>query len=125
MGHRFGERHRQTERHVAAERIAIPGRILGGEMARLTAELHLDCPASADELVDPLPTQALTAQIDLGSAEVADLAQHVVQFVGTASTTTIGDALQFELHIGQHARVEQLAQLLGTQQVAQQVAVER
>ncbi len=74
---------------------------------------------------DPLAAVALAAQIDLGCSEVADLAQHVVQFVGAAGPPAIGHALQLELHIGQHARVEQLPELLGTQQVAQQVAVER
>ena len=125
MCNRLSERHRQTERHVAAERIAVPGCVFGGDMARLAAELHLDRSACAGELVDPLPGRAIAAHIDFGGREIADLAQHVVQLVCAASTTAIGDALQFELHIGQYAGVEQLAQLLGAQQVAQQITVER
>ena len=35
------------------------------------------------------------------------------------------EALQLELDVGEHARIEQLAELLGAEQVAQQVAVER
>ena len=42
-----------------------------------------------------------------------------------AGPAAVGQALQVELDIGQHAGVEQLAQLLGAEQVAQQVAVER
>jgi hypothetical protein len=42
-----------------------------------------------------------------------------------AGATTVGEALQLELEVGEHAGVEQLAQLLGAEQVAQQVAVER
>ena len=42
-----------------------------------------------------------------------------------AGPTAVGEALQLELEVGEHAGVEQLAQLLGAQQVAEQVAVER
>ena len=48
-----------------------------------------------------------------------------MQLVGAASPATLGQALQLELEVGEHAGVEQLAQLLGAEQVAQQVAVER
>ena len=48
-----------------------------------------------------------------------------MQLVGAACAAAFGEALQLELEVGEHARVEQLAQLLGAEQVAQQVAVER
>ena len=67
----------------------------------------------------------LAAQIDLRGGQIADPAQHVVELVGAAGPAPVGQVLQVELDIGQHAGVEQLAQLLGAEQVAQQVAVER
>ena len=48
-----------------------------------------------------------------------------MQLVGVAGPPAVDEALQLELEVGQHAGVEQLAQLLGAEQVAQQVAVER
>ena len=48
-----------------------------------------------------------------------------MQLVGRACPAPVGEALQLELDVGEHAGVEQLAQLLGAEQVAQQVAVER
>ncbi len=47
-----------------------------------------------------------------------------MQLIGRASAATVGDALQFEFDVGQHLGVEQLAQLLGTEEVTQQIAVE-
>ena len=126
MGDRLGERQRQTERDVAAERVAVPGGIFGSDEPRLATELDLDRPPRSHEVVDPLrPAGALAAQIDLGSGEVADLAQHVVQLVGTARPAAVGDTLQLQLDVGEHTGIEQLAQLLGTEQIAQQIAIER
>ncbi len=125
MGDRLGERQRQAERHVAAERVAVAGRVLGGDEPLLAAQLDLDRPASCAPARRAMHRRALAAQIDLGNGEVADLAQHVVQLVGTARPAAVGQALQLQLDVGEHARVEQLAQLLGAEQIAQQVAVER
>ncbi len=80
---------------------------------------------ACEQLGQPGLAVALAAQIGLGLGEVADLAQHVVQLVGRARPATVGEALQLQLDVGEHGRVEQLAQLLGAEQVAQQVAVER
>ena len=48
-----------------------------------------------------------------------------MQFVCGAGPAPVGEALQFELDVGEHLRVEQLAELLGPEQVTQEVAVER
>ena len=48
-----------------------------------------------------------------------------MQFVGRPGAATLGEALQLQLDVGEHTGVEQLAQLLRAEQVAQQVAVER
>ena len=125
-GDRFGERHRQPERERAPERVAVARRVLGGRVAGLAADGELDHPACGDQLGEPRRTVvAFTTQVDLGRGEVADLAEHVVELVGRSCPAPLGEALQLELDVGEHARVEQLAQLLGAEQVAQQVAVER
>ncbi len=67
----------------------------------------------------------LAAQLDLRRRQVADAPQHVVQLVGRAGATAVGQVLDVELDVGEHAGVEQLAQLLGAEQVGEQVAVER
>ena len=67
----------------------------------------------------------VAAQIGLVGGEIADAPQHVVQLVDAARPPPIGEALQLELEVGEHAWVEQLAQLLRPEQVAEQVAVER
>ena len=124
--HRLGERRRQPERQRAAERVAVAGGVVGGGVARLAGDGDLDRPLLGEQLGRATPSPvALAAQVDLGGGEVADAAQHVVQLVGAAGPATVGQALQVELDVGEHAGVEQLAQLLGAEQVAQQVAVER
>ena len=66
------------------------------------------------------------AQRSLVEREVADAAQHVVQRVdATRARVRSDDALQVGLDLLQRARVDQLAQLLLAEQLAQQVAVER
>ncbi len=125
-GDRLGERHRQPERQRAPERIAVAGGVLGGRVARLAADGDLDRPRSATSSAShAAPSSPSQRRSTSAGGEVADLAEHVVQLVGRACPAPLGEALQLELDVGEHARIEQLAQLLGAEQVAQQVAVER
>ncbi len=48
-----------------------------------------------------------------------------MQLVGRAGATSVGEVLEVELDVGEHAGIEQLAQLLGAEQVGEQVAIER
>ena len=48
-----------------------------------------------------------------------------MHLVGVARAATVGDVLQFELDVGDHLGVEQLAQFFRAEQVVEQVAVER
>ena len=61
----------------------------------------------------------------LAQRQVAQSAEQVVHRVGRARLSITGECLELELELGQRPRIEQLAQLLGTQQLAQQVAIER
>ena len=56
--------------------------------------------------------------------EVADAPQHVVQRVGVARPQALGAVLQVVLDLLERAGVDEVAQLLLPEQLAQQVAVE-
>jgi len=71
------------------------------------------------------PALVDSAGIELETIERAERAQHIVHFVDIAGAPAVGEALQLELEVGEHRRIEQLAQLVGTEQIAQQVAIER
>ena len=79
---------------------------------------------SSSSRSDPRGRVGVGARHDLVLAQVADGPQKVVQPVRAAHAPSLGEALQLELQLVQRARVQQLAQLLGAEQLAQQVAVE-
>ena len=66
-------------------------------------------------------TRAATSSV----AQVTQPAQQVMDLVGRAGRALLGQRLQLQLQLGQRLGIEQLAQLLRAQQLAQQVAVER
>ena len=51
-------------------------------------------------------------------------AEQVVDLVGVACPAAVGEALELELEVGQDLGVDEIAQLLGAEQVAEQVPVE-
>ena len=63
--------------------------------------------------------------MDLARRQVADAAQHVGERVARLGAGAVGAVLQVGLDLIQRAGVDQLAQLLLAEQLAQQVAVER
>ncbi|CAB5001345.1 unannotated protein [freshwater metagenome] len=125
MRHRFGELAGQPERHVAAERVAVTSGIVGGDEALFAGHRHADRTTVLHQFGHPRPAVCLGAQVEFLCRQVAQATQHVVQFVGAAGTASVGQQLQFQLQIGKRPRVEQLAQFLRSQQVAQQITVER
>ena len=48
-----------------------------------------------------------------------------MQLVDVTSQTTLHQPLQLELEVREHVGVDELAQLLGAEEVAQEIAVER
>ena len=62
---------------------------------------------------------------ELLGAEVADVAQHVVQAVAVGGAGDLRAVLEVVFDAGERVGVDQLAQLLLPEQLAQQVAVER
>ena len=103
----------QAARRHGAHRVAVAARILGGS-ERLV-------PADADPDRTPLAQQALgEAGVVLALEPVAAQEQHVVETVRIARR-----AMQLRLDLLDRPGVEQVAQLLLAEQLAQQVAVER
>ena len=80
-----------------------------------------------DELVDPLLHGCTVdgSQPELVERQRAEQPELVVGLVGVTSGATVDQALELELEIRQHIGVDELAQLLGTEEVAEEVAVER
>ncbi len=70
-------------------------------------------------------TAGQAARAGLVGGQVAHGAQHVVQRVGVGGLGPLAQALQVGLHLVQRGGVDQLAQLLLAEQLAQQVAVQR
>ncbi len=95
-GDRIGERHRQAERQRAPERVAVLRCVLGRRVPRLAAECDLDDSLLTEQRRQParavgpraagvVGTRRVAAQFDLVDGEVADAAEHVVQFVGESA----------------------------------------
>ncbi len=126
--HGIGEGGGQTERDGAAQRIAQAGGVVGRGQARLAGDGDLDGPAFGDQRGDPA-VDDLGGRLGAGGQPVAgegpDHPQQVVGLVGVTGPAAVDQALQLRLEVGQHAGVDEVAQLLGAEQLAQQVAVER
>ena len=118
------ERLGQPGRRDGAERVAVQARVLGGDPAPLAADAQEDRAALAAPAARARPARPprRTASSSLRSPSAA---QDVVQRVGGVRAGAFGAPLQVGLHALQRARVDQLAQLLLAEQLAQQVAVER
>ena len=114
------------------EGIAQAGGVLGGGEALLPRHADGDRAALADQAVEPVADHRrgglrigrVGAGLDLPPAERAEQPEQVVDLVGVARPTAVGEALQLELEVGEHRRIDQLAELLGAQQLAEELPVE-
>ena len=129
---RVGEHRRQSDRDRDAERVAQPGSVIRcchPRLARSATRVHEDRTLGGDQLVDP--PRHLTGETvadpcrDLRLAERPEDAQQVVDLVEVAGGTSGRESLQLELDLRHDVRVEQGPQLLGAEQVTQQLSVER
>ena len=107
--------------------IAVQPGVLGGHVALLPRDPHARGAAVAHQLLQhALGGHARQAASGgLFGGQVAHGAQHVVQRVGVRGLGALAEALQVGLHLVQRGGVDQLAQLLLAEQLAQQVAVQR
>src|SRR6185312_14417359 len=104
---------RQATRRHRADGVAVPPGVLGRDQALLAGHSHPHSTALGQQR----PGQVLRV---LTLAQVAAPPQQVVQLVGRARL-----AAELALDLVERARVDQLAQLLLAEQLAQQVPVER
>ena len=104
-----------------AQRVAVAAGVLGGDEALLAGDAHDDGPALGDEGVGEVVRRA---RGQLLTRQVAEAAQQVVGGVGVAGPPPFVEILEVGLEVGQRLGLDQLAQLLGAEEVGQQVAVE-
>ena len=123
---RRGAHRGKPERNRGAEPVAQPARIVRVREPVGTADTHRDRTPRGDELVDALVRVHVgrAPRRDLVERQIAEQPQQVVHLVGVARSSIRREALQVELEVGQHARIDELAQLLGSHEIAKQVAVE-
>jgi hypothetical protein len=125
--HRLDERLRQPAWRHGAEPVAVQAGVLGGDPALLPADAHRDrAPLGAKLVEHALRVDALhAARLRLAPGQVAQCTQHVVERVDIRCLHSLGQVLQVGLDLRERVRVDQVAQLLLAEQLAQQVAVER
>ena len=107
------ERLRQTARRHRAESVAVTARVLGGDEAVLAGDTHGDRPALGEQRVRK-------RSVEISRPKVAAPPQDVVQLVRIARR-----ASQLSLDLLERTRVDEVAQLLLPEELAEQVAVER
>ena len=125
-GSRLEEALRQARRRRHPERVAVHAGVLGGDVALLAADPDQRDAALGDQLLEHRGGRVALGD-PLGAllrGEVADVAQHLLQGVAVAGPPGLGAVLELRLDLLQRLGVDQLAQLLLAEQLAQQVAVE-
>ncbi len=118
---------RQADGHRDAEGVAEAAGVLGRAHPFLAGDDAEERAALGDELVDPLLHRGAVdgPQPELVERQRSEQAELVVRLVDVAGQATVDQSLELELEVGQHVGVDELSELLRTEQVAQQIAVER
>ena len=126
-GGRPEERLRDAGRRRHADAVAVARHVLHRDPALLAADPRPDGAARRGQLGEVqrcLGPAADRAVAHLVGREVAEAAKEVVDLVRVVRLPLLDERLEAELEVRERLRVEQLAQLLLAQQLAQQVAVE-
>ena len=117
----------RPRRRLGPGRVAVAGGVLHRDPAGLPADPHDHRPPGGGQRLQPLAggrQPAARARRDLLLGEVAEPAQQVGDLVHRAGLALVDERLALELRLLEGRRVEQLAQLLLAEQLAEQVAVE-
>ncbi len=127
VGHVVEEGVGEPARRRHAERVAIQARVLGRDPPLLAGDPHAHGPALALELGEHrLGRVALRrARLALGRGEIPEPAQDLLERVAILGERVGVHQLERPLDLLQRLRIDQLAQLVGAEQLAEQVAVER
>ncbi len=127
VGHVGGEHVGQPARRHGAERVAVEAGVVGGDPALLAADPQVDRAALGGQRVEHrIGIDARQHAVgDLVAREVAEAAQDVGERVARLGAGAVGAVLEVRLDLVERAGVDELAQLLLAEQLAQEVAVER
>ena len=124
----FDERLRQTAGRHDAERVAIEAGVVGRDPALLARDAGSTIARRSRRSTSSsaaASTPASTRSCASAARQVADAAQDVAERVARAGARAVRAVLEVGLDLVQRAGVDQLAQLVLAEQLAQQVAVER
>ena len=119
---------RHADRWRDPDRVAIAGDVLDRDPAFVAGDPGPHRPPRGGELGEPGVGGGPVlehAGRDLFGREVAEAPQEVMRLVDGRGQAVVGKTLQRELQVGQRIGIEQLAQLLLAEQLAQEVAIER
>src|SRR5205085_11347350 len=108
--------------------VAVARDVLDRDPSILAADPGGGRAARRDELGQPRIGEARAARAarrDLVGRQVAEPTEEVVELIDARHPPVFREALEAELEIGERLRVEQLAQLLLAEQLAEEVAIER
>ena len=125
---RLEERGRDPDRHRHADRVAIARDVLDRDPAFVARDPDGHGPTSGREFRQPGSGHgraALGPRRHFRLVQIAEPAKQVVDAIERRGLAILGQGLDVQLEIGERLRIEQLAQLLLPQQLAQQVAVQR
>ncbi len=123
----FEERVREPRGDGHPERVAVEATVLGGDPALLARDPHLDDAPLGLELRQHRARRVALRDplLALLRREVAEAPEDLLELVAIDGLRLLDAVLQRVLDVGQRRRIDQLAQLLLAEQLAQQVAVER
>ena len=121
----LGERGGDVGGDQDVETVAQPPGVLDGRHVVAAGDRQAEHAALALELLDRGGRIAVEPRRDLVVRERAEVAQQVVHAVDRSRMPTVGQPLQLELDLVERGRVQQLAEVLGPEEIAEQVAVER
>ena len=122
---RPGERAGQPERKGDTERVAHGGDVLDRDQSCLARDPNADSAAFLEDLLDPRAGVGLGPGDDLRIGQVADAHEQVVNIVGVPRAAPFGEPLQLQLQLVERGRIQELAELLLAEQLAEQIAIER
>ena len=124
-GRRLREDAGDAERERRAERVPVAARVLDRDVPVLPPDPQADRAPIEFEIVEPPGRIRVRPRRHLLGAQVSEPPEQVVHVVGVASAAALGLVLQLELELGERDRVDQLAQVLRAEELAQELPIER
>jgi hypothetical protein len=116
-----------ADRGTDTKRIAVVAGVLRGDPTLLAGDTDGACPMGVTKNGEPTVEGVRFGytRANLGLGEVAETAEEIMELVGVACLTGINEALEFQLRLFNGRRVEQFTQFVLSQEVPEEVAVQR